>query len=194
MKQIKTVLAVFLVLSVVLVTGCSSNTDNKEQAGQQNGQITANDQTKPEKAAPDKKAAKNIKMTVYFPDENGQKLIAAERTLDISTDDKYTAAIKALLQGPKKGEGIAIIPAGTKLLGVTVNKDGLAEVNFDNTFVKKFSGGSTGEIMLVGSITDTLTNLSEVKTVRFLVDGKPSETLSGHLDLTTPVTRMQNIL
>lgn len=194
MERIRTILAAFLIISMVFIAGCSDNTGNKTQSEQQNGQITTNDQAKNAKESSDKKNIKEVKTTVYFPDENGQKLIASDRTLNTETDDKYLAAVKALLQGPKKGEGIAVIPKQARLLAVSVDKNGIASVNFDNALVKNFSGGSTGEIMLVGSVTDTLTNFPEVKAVRFLVDGKPLETLSGHLDLTEPVKRMKNIL
>ncbi|MDQ0203505.1 GerMN domain-containing protein [Pectinatus haikarae] len=194
MERIRTILAAFFIISTVFIAGCSDNSGNKAQSEQQNGQITTNDQAKNEKESSDKKNIKQVKATVYFPDENGQKLIASDRTLNTEVDDKYLAAVKVLLQGPKKGEGIAVIPKQAKLLAVSVDKNGIASVNFDNALVKNFSGGSTGEIMLVGSVTDTLTNFPEVKAVRFLVDGKPLATLSGHLDLTEPVKRMKNIL
>ncbi|MBR0289557.1 MAG: GerMN domain-containing protein [Selenomonadaceae bacterium] len=72
-------------------------------------------------------------------------------------------------------------------------KNGLATVDFDGIILKSFVGGSTGEEFLIGSIVDTLTNFSEVKRVKFLVDGKEIETLSGHMDLSTPIERMNEL-
>ncbi|MBO5652568.1 MAG: GerMN domain-containing protein, partial [Selenomonas sp.] len=48
--------------------------------------------------------------------------------------------------------------------------------------------------MLVGSIVNTLTEFSEIKRVQLLVEGKKIESISGHLDLTKPVERMENLI
>lgn len=48
--------------------------------------------------------------------------------------------------------------------------------------------------MLVGSIVDTLTEFPEVKQVQILIEGKKVETLGGHMDLTQPLTRMNDLL
>ncbi len=195
MKQIKIILAVLSVMMLILLTGCGSE-QKSSQDEQQNSGIAANGQGSSSASSSDsKQQAGKTKITVYFPDKNGEKLIAASKTVDLSSDSKYTAAVKALLQGPaSSGEGIAIMPKNTKLLGTSIDNKGIVTVNFDNAFVKNFTGGSTGEIMLIGSITDTLTNFQEVKAVRFCVEGKPLDALSGHLDLTSPVTRMKDIL
>ena len=60
--------------------------------------------------------------------------------------------------------------------------------------MKNFNGGSTGEIFLVGSIVNTLTEFPQVTSVVFMVDGKPIDTIAGHMDLTEPVKRMDNII
>ena len=73
-------------------------------------------------------------------------------------------------------------------------KNGTAVVNFSKELQTNFVGGSTGEEMLVGSIVNTLTEFSEVKNVHILVEGKNIETLSGHMDLSLPISRMTNVL
>ena len=67
-------------------------------------------------------------------------------------------------------------------------------VDLDGNIVKHMVGGSTGEEFLVGSIVDTLTSFPEVTQVKFLVDGQEIETLSGHMDLSTPLERMDGLL
>ena len=59
---------------------------------------------------------------------------------------------------------------------------------------KNFVGGSTGEEFLVGSVVDTLTNFPEIKRVKILVQGREIETLSGHMDLSTPLERMNSLI
>ncbi|WP_196594429.1 GerMN domain-containing protein [Pectinatus sottacetonis] len=193
MKQFKIVLFGLLVLTMVFIAGCGNNSQESAQQ-EQNNKITANGQVDQANKNNVKKKVKTQQITVYFPNENGEKLIAARRTIDLTKTDKYTAAVQELVKGPKTGEGIAIIPKQAKLLDVKLNSKGIAIVNFDKNLVKKFVGGSTGETMLVGSVVDTLTNFPEVKSVEFFVEGKQLDTLSGHLDLTTPITRMKDIL
>ena len=73
-------------------------------------------------------------------------------------------------------------------------KDGIATVDFSKELQTNFSGGSTGEEMLIGSIVNTLTDFPEVQKVSILIDGSAVETLSGHMDLSEPLTRMTELL
>lgn len=130
-----------------------------------------------------------IKVKAYFPDDAGINLVAVNRTVEVaSTADKYLAAIQLLINVPKEKDLTAIFPKNAKLHGVTF-KDGTAFVDFDSNITKSFAGGSTGEELLVASVVKTLTEFPEVKQVRFLVDGKEIETLSGHMDLSTPIKK-----
>ena len=113
--------------------------------------------------------------------------------VSLNGQDKYTAAMNALLDGSNGKDQVRIIPEKTKLRGIKV-ENGTAQVNLSQDVVKDFVGGSTGEEMLVGSIVNTLTEFSEVKRVRILVEGHKIDTLSGHMDLSEPVTRMKDLL
>jgi len=138
-------------------------------------------------------AAAKVTIPVYFANGDGTKLVAEKRTLETDkTTDKYTAAVKSLLAGPKQG-GVAVIPKAAKLRSVKV-VNGTAKVDFTPELTKSFSGGSTGELMLVGSIVDTLTEFPEVKAVQFLINGKEVEPLAGHMDTSVPIKRMEKLL
>lgn len=187
MKHLKTILATLLVLVFIIMTGCAAeqglpkSSDGADKAKSSSAAIDSN--------ATDKttgKSAVNM-VKVYFPSEDGSKLIVKEKPASPEYD-KYTAAMKALLQG-SRDQGVAtIIPEGTQLQGIKVDKN-IAYVSFNAAMVKKFNGGSTGELMLVSSIVNTLTEFPEIKSVQILIDGKKVETLSGHLDLTEPMKR-----
>ena len=135
--------------------------------------------------------AMNIK--VYYPDDSGMRLVEVEREILVDDSiDKYVAAVETLMEEPDEENLTKIFPTNARIRSVTV-KDGLATVDFDGSILKGFVGGSTGEEFLIGSIVDTLTNFPEVKRVKFLVDGKEIETLSGHMDLSTPLERMTSL-
>ena len=163
-------------------------------------------EVKPVEPAPDKKPdVKNpatvrpapneqaVNVKVYYPDDSGMKLVEVERKVIVSdTTDKYTAAVEVLLDEPAEENLTKIFPNNAKIRGVKV-VDGLATVDLDGSITKSFVGGSTGEEFLIGSVVDTLTNFPEVKRVKFLIDGQEIETLSGHMDLSTPLERMNSL-
>jgi len=136
---------------------------------------------------------KELQVNVYYPRNDGTGLIAVSRKVNTEKDDKYTAAMKSLLTGTKEKAQTNVIPKKAKLRSVTV-KDGVATVDFSKELEQNFSGGSTGEEMLIGSIVNTLTDFPEVQKVQILIEGASVETLSGHMDLSEPLTRMTELL
>ena len=145
------------------------------------------------KPVKNEKTEKSLNVKVYYPDDSGMKLVEVSREIIIDdSTDKYTAAVETLMQEPDEENLTRIFPKNAALRSVKV-RDGLAVVDFDGSILKGFVGGSTGEEFLIGSIVDTLTNFPEVKRVKFLVDGKEIETLSGHMDLSTPLERMNDL-
>ena len=135
-----------------------------------------------------------MRVKVYYPDDSGVHLVEVERKINVEHEgEKYLAAVEMLLDEPYEENLTTIFPKTASIRSVTV-ADGLATVDLDGSIVKHMVGGSTGEEFLVGSIVDTLTNFPEVTKVKFLVDGKEIETLSGHMDLSTPLERMDDLL
>lgn len=193
MKKLRYLLLFVLALTLLVAVGCNDDKKNAQGTGDKPA-ITADKNGAP-KALPDNKKTSSGKLTikVYYPDEQGMKLQAVQKTVKVGSDDKYTAALKALLDGTKEKGLATIVPKQAKIKSVKVQGD-TAFVDFDENLIKKFIGGSTGEEMLVGSIVNTLTEFEEIKKVQLLVEGKKIESISGHLDLTKPVERMDNII
>jgi hypothetical protein len=70
----------------------------------------------------------------------------------------------------------------------------LAVVNLDGTFADHHPSGIGPETLTIESIIGTLyVNFPRIEEVRFLVDGRPRETLNGHADLlrTYPVVNTE---
>lgn len=186
-KMTHTVAAVSAVGILALTAGCTD-----EQKEPQTGTAAQTEQTK-DAGAPAAAESKEVKVNVYYPRDDGTGLLPVSRTVKLENEDKYTAALKSLLTGTKEKGQTNVIPKKAKLRSVTV-KDGVATVDFSKELQQNFSGGSTGEEMLVGSIVNTLTDFPEVKKVQILIDGASVETLSGHLDLSEPLPRMTELL
>ncbi len=188
--NMRTFMAALMVMLMLLMAGCSG--ENGSNKAQESHNTSVNSSSNTEAQAPEKKAESAMSMTLYYPDDSGMKLIAVKRDVKPSPD-KYVAVMKSLMSGTDKKGTVDIIPKTAKLRSVKV-KDGVAKVDFSRELIKDFNGGSTGEEMLVGSIVDTLTEFSEVKKVQILVEGKPVDTIAGHMDTEKPLSRMTGLL
>jgi len=135
-------------------------------------------------------------VTVYFSDSNGQYLLPESRQVkaqDSSPAGLAAAALNELVAGPKATGHVATIPAGAVLRGVKMEGD-IAVVDFSRELQTKHWGGSTGEIMTVYSIVDTVTEITGIAAVRLLIEGQPIDSLVGHLDLTGPLQRDEALI
>ena len=171
---------------IALGAGCA------DEQKAQTGNTAKTEQTAP-KETPAATVPKEAQVNVYYARRDGTGLVAVSRTVKTEKDDKYTAALQSLLTGTKEKGQTTVIPKKAKLRSVTV-KGGVATADFSKEMQENFSGGSTGEEMLVGSIVNTLTDFPEVQKVQILIEGAPVETLSGHMDLTEPLPRMTELL
>ena len=186
-KKMSYMLAVLAAVSVLaLAAGCSDEQKGASSPAAQTEKMQ--DQEKSAAAEP-----KELMVNVYYPRSDGTGLVAVRRTVSTEKDDKYTAAMKSLLTGTKEKGQTNVFPKKAKLRSIVV-KDGIATVDFSKELQTNFSGGSTGEEMLIGSIVNTLTDFPEVQKVSILIDGSAVETLSGHMDLSEPLTRMTELL
>ena len=86
-----------------------------------------------------------------------------------------------------------VVPIGTKVLSLKLDKNGTAYADLSKELAKK-GQGSYGEMMLCYAITNTLTEFKEIKRVQILVEGKKVITLSGHMDVEDPLERNKTLL
>lgn len=190
MKKYRIFVAAIMSIFLLLSIGCDS-----AQKAQTPASSSSTQQADDKKAVqqPEKKAiAQEETVQVYFPNADGTKLIAVSKKIKTG-NDKYKATVQALMEGTTDKKLTVVMPKNTKLQSVKIDKN-VAYVDFSKELIKNFTGGSTGEIMLVGSIVDTLTEYPEIKAVQILVDGKEIDSLSGHMDLSTPIQRMKDLL
>lgn len=131
-------------------------------------------------------------VTLYFAnrayvesgDESLPHLVAEKRHLDLAGARLAAEAVRALQAGPKSSRAAGVIRADLRILGVKVER-GVAYVDLARV---NLSGGSLEEMLMIQGVVKTLTGLAGIEAVRFLVDGKPTDTLMGHLAVDEPLT------
>ncbi len=133
-----------------------------------------------------------VNVVLYFSDQNGDYLVAEKRAIAF-VPGLARATVQELIKGPE-GKGFSrTIPEETKLLDINIDS-GLCTVDLSKEFRDNHWGGSSGEILTVYSLVNTLTQFPTVEKVEILVEGQRIDTLAGHMDLSVPVSRNPQII
>lgn len=141
--------------------------------------------------------AGSIAVVLYFGDKNGEKLVRETRQVPRDTTTaNLTAgeiAIRELIKGPSDPNLVRTVPAEAKLLSLRID-NGIAYADFSQEIKTKHWGGSTGELMTVASIVDTLTEDPQITKVQFLLEGKIEDSIWGHGITNEPIPRNEGII
>jgi len=133
-----------------------------------------------------------VEISLYFSDQNGDYLLEEKREIAMAPG-LARATVKELIAGPKTKGFLKTIPEGTQLIDISL-ENGLCRVDLSKEFKENHWGGSSGEILTVYSLVDTLTQFTTIDQVEILVEGQKVETLAGHMDLSAPVMRNMQIV
>lgn len=200
-------ISVLVALLSLFAIGCNETTSQSssdvrnaqgysaKQAVRQETQPAQKETGKKESAAAVKSSsslAGKVSITLYFSDEQAEHLVPEVREVE-DTAAIAKVAVEELIKGPKANGLHATIPSETKVLNVDIIKN-VAYVNFSKELIEKHWGGSTGELMTITSLVDTLTEFKNIQKVQILVEGKVVETIAGHADTSSPLARDESMI
>jgi len=100
-------------------------------------------------------------------------------------------AVNELIKGPENSELYPTIPEGTQINEVYI-VDNIAYIDLSEEIFKSHPGGSSGELMTVYSIVNTLTEIPPIVGVQILVEGNEMKSLVGHVDISMPLLRNED--
>ncbi|MDV2504497.1 MAG: GerMN domain-containing protein [bacterium] len=126
---------------------------------------------------------KPVLIKVFFGSPKRQRLEAEARTIYASAhrDAQVKQAILELLKGPRSSL-VAVIPTGTRLNELYIDKDGTAYVDLSDEVATRHPGGVLAERLTIGALVNTLMyNFPEITAVRLFTDGEQRDTLAGHV-------------
>ena len=121
-------------------------------------------------------------LKLYFANETGDGLVEETRS-DVyysSNVSMEKLIMEQLLEGPQTEGAKSAIPAGTKLINVSV-VDGVCYVSLDENF--KNQDYQVNEAVVIYSIVDSLTELSTISKVQISVNGDTSGTYRDNFKL-----------
>ena len=112
-------------------------------------------------------------ITLYFLDSEDYKLVPEARQIDAKEllKDPYKTLINLLIEGPKNEKLIKLIPDKADLNSAEI-RDNILYLDFSKEFIDEQNLGKEQEELIIKSIVNTVTELTEVNQVAFLIDGK----------------------
>ena len=128
-----------------------------------------------------------IEVNLYFSDSQAMYLVSEKRKIPQSTSLVKQVVVE-LIKGPDSSDLYSTIPEGTRVNEVYIADD-IVYVDLSEEVFKNHPGGSSGELMTVYSIVNSLTEISPIKGVQILVEGNERNSLVGHVDISMPLLR-----
>jgi len=136
----------------------------------------------------------SIEVKLYFLDQEGNILVPEKRFISKYGDitDQMKLTLIELIRGPQTGL-VPTIPQGVDVREVFLDEKQSAYVDFSRAILQNHSGGTTGELVTISSIVNTLTQTfpKQIRKVRILIDGREAKTIAGHIDISKPIFPFQ---
>jgi spore germination protein GerM len=174
-----------VLLATLLFPACRSESPDA-RAGEAAGEPPAGEAA-PEPSPDD--ALTRLRVVLYYPSASGEGLVAETHEIfkTAAPGDLGKQIVSDLISGPLGPQALPALPTGTELRQLYID-DEVAYVDFSPELKTGIGGGSLEERLAVYAIVNSIAlNLPGIRRVGILVEGRPVDTLNGHLDLTRPL-------
>lgn len=115
-------------------------------------------------------------VTLYFLDPDNYELVPEARQIDSKAliNNPYEILINLLIEGPKNEKLMKLIPEDTKLNSAQI-KGNVLYIDFSEEFISEQNLGQQQEELILKSIVNTVTELTEINKVTILIDGEENK-------------------
>ena len=139
------------------------------------GEQTSVNEIIPEEEISEEQMRQTI-VSLYFYNESTQSLVPEGRLIDVKelVEEPYKKLMELLIEGPQNSSLTKTIPDGTKINKIELKGD-ILYIDLSKEFIENHSGGETKESSTIYSIVNTMTNLTEVNSVKILIDGEENK-------------------
>lgn len=120
---------------------------------------------------------RQTKVILFFANSETGDLESEIKIVEANTliKEPYKEIMQWLIKGPQSSNLKKLIPDGTVLHDVKIEKS-CANINVSNEFLN--FENEENKLKIINSIVNTLTNLKEINSVKFLINGEVNEKLS----------------
>lgn len=160
------IVAIVIIIIIAIIVGVYFSIKNRENKNE----IV---EYTPQEEITDEQMRQTI-VSLYFKNENG--LIPEARLVDVKEliNNPYEKIVNMLIEGPKNENLKKVIPEGTKLN--KIEKQGeILIIDFSKEFVENHIEGEKEEKTTIQSIVKTLTELTEINSIKVKIDGEENK-------------------
>ena len=120
---------------------------------------------------------RQTKVVLFFANIENGELEAETKIVDANLliNEPYKEIMNWLIKGPQSSNLKKLIPDGTAMHDIKVEKS-CAIINLSNEFLNYET--EENKLKIINSIVNSLTNLKEINSVKFLINGETNENLS----------------
>ena len=138
----------------------------------QNIQIEKENEIEPEEEISDVDMRKTM-VVLYYKNVETNELEQETRLIDVKQliNEPYIILFNLLKETPQNTKLVSVIPEGTEVNGVQLEQDTLY-LDLSKEFIQNHKGGEIEESLTIYSIVNTLTELTEINSVKILIDGQ----------------------
>lgn len=120
---------------------------------------------------------RQTKVILFFENSETGEIESEVKIVDINLliNEPYKQIMNWLINGPQSSNLKKLIPEGTAIHNIKVEKS-CAIINLSNEFLNYET--ESNKLKIINSIVNTLTNLKEINSVKFLINGEENEKFS----------------
>ena len=120
---------------------------------------------------------RQTKVILFFENSETGEIESEVKIVDINLliNEPYKQIMNWLINGPQSSNLKKLIPEGTAIHDIKVEKS-CAIINLSNEFLNYET--EENNLKIINSIVNTLTNLKEINSVKFLINGEDNEKFS----------------
>lgn len=170
MKNKKIICIFSILLVIILIVGYFGIRYAKEKEAQESTQ-----EYTPEEEITEEQLRQTI-VSLYFPDKETGELMPEARLVDIKEimNNPYEKLVNLLIEGPKNEKATKVIPENTKVLKTYTEGDCVV-LDLSKEFLNYSKEDTKQKQNMIDSMVNTLTELTEVNSVKFMIDGQSNE-------------------
>lgn len=129
------------------------------------------------------------KIVLYFKGNEAMNLEKEYRNVSMKriAENMAKTVVEELLKGPTNEELHSLIPVDTKLLNIE-SQENTVILDLSNEFIEKQEGESNA-LLAIYSIVNSLTEITEIEQVKFLINGKEMERFKDYFEFDKPFVR-----
>lgn len=172
MKNKKIIYIFTIALIVIMIAGYFGIRYAKEKEKEKNN---IEGEFIPEEEITEEQARQTI-VSLYFPNKETGDLMPEARLVDIKDimNNPYEKLVNLLIEGPKSDKTVKVIPENTKVLKTYMEGDCVI-LDLSKEFLNYSKDDEKQKKNIINSIVNTLTELTEVNSVKVLIDGQVNE-------------------